>query len=141
MGIFDRDITNNPNFTFKTKPIKPTPEDGVIKMSTLFTHLTTEIVDKETRKREFDIHRSVRLHWIKFHIDCRKKDNMLHFSVNEPEGIRTYIYDTNEKYVIILEPLRKQQEYYLITAYHLLGKDAKRDKIMKKYKRQLSELY
>src|SRR3989339_1889123 len=85
LGIFNRDIATNNYFKFENKEIKPTPLDGEIKMSTLFSHLTTEIVDKETRKREFDIHRSSRLHWVKYHIDKSKKDNMLIFSVDEPE--------------------------------------------------------
>ena len=51
---------------------------------------------------------------------------MLCFSVKEPEGIRTYIYDKNEKYVIVLEPKHKNTIYYLLTAYHLRGKDAKK---------------
>jgi hypothetical protein len=141
MGIFNRDIVNNSNFHFKSKPIKPTPQDGEIKMSTLFTHLTTEIEDKKERNRIFDIHRAKRLHWLKFHIEEQKKDNMLVFSVNEPEGIRTYVYDKEEKYVIVLEPLRKQNEYYLLTAYYLRGKDIARDKFEKKYKRKLEEVY
>jgi hypothetical protein len=136
MGVFNRDITYNENFQFRTKQINPTPANGVITMETLFSHLTTVIVDKETRKREFDIQRSCRLHWIRYHIE---NDNVLVFSVHEQDGIRTYLYDTTEKYVIILEPLRKKNEYYLITAYHLEGKDSKRDKIMKKYKRRLEE--
>jgi hypothetical protein len=139
-AIFDRDITNNQNFKFKGKQITPTPADGVIKMDTLYTHLTTEIKDKVTRRREFEIHRSVRLHWVKFHINESKADNMLIFSVNEPEGNRTYIYDKDEKYVIVLEPLRKGDGYYLLTAYHIMGKDAQRDKFANKYKRKLDEL-
>ena len=138
LGVFNRDITNNPNFKFLNKQITPTPADGVIKMETLYTHLTTVMVDKVTRKREFEVHRSCRLHWVKYHIDRNKLDNMLLFSVIEPEGTRTYLYDKDEKYVIILEPLRNKNEYYLITAYHLTGKDAKRDKIEKKYKRRLN---
>lgn len=137
--LFDRDFTNNPNLSFKGKAITPTPIDGDIKMSTLFTHLTTEVVDRATKKREFDRYRSVRLHWVRFHIDCQKKDDVIHFSVKEPEGIRTYIYDITEKYVVILEPLRNIDAYYLITAYHLSGKDAKRDKILKKHKRRLKD--
>ena len=110
-------------------------------METLFAHLTTTVVVYKTKKREFDIHRSQRLHWIKHHIDEKKSDNMLCFSVKEPEGIRTYIYDKNEKYVIVLEPKHKNTIYYLLTAYHLRGKDAKRNKILKKYKRRLKETF
>lgn len=139
-GVFNQDIVNHPNFNFRTKKIIPTPADGAIKMETLFTHLTTVIVDKGTRKREFDMSRSLRLHWIKFHIEEQKQDEMLHFSVQEPEGIRTYIYDKIEKYVVVLEPLRDKNEYYLLSAYHLTGKDAPRDKIIKKYKRKLNEV-
>ena len=91
-GVFDRDITKNPNFAFQTKRIHPTPADGQDSMDRLFTHLTTVIVDKNTRKREFDTARSVRLHWIRHHTDEREKENMFVFSVAEPGGIRTYIY-------------------------------------------------
>lgn len=140
MGVFNRDITNNPSFTFKGKQITPTPKDGEIKMSTLFTHLTTVITDKVTRQREFEMKRSIRLHWIRFHIDENKKDNMLVFSVKEREGIRTYIYDEDESYVIVLEPLRKKGEYYLLTAFYVEGKDSKRKKYQKKFKRRLDEV-
>lgn len=141
-GIFNRDIRENKTFSFINKPVHPTPnEDGDLKMDTLFDHLTRVTVDKATRKREFDIHRSVRLHWVRYHIEQQKKANMLLFSVQEPEGIRTYIYDKDEKYVIVLEPLRDSTAYYLLSAYHLRGKDAQRDKMMKKFKRKESTVY
>lgn len=140
MGIFNRDIVNNDNFCFRNKKINPTPAAGEIKMETLFSHLTTVIVDKATRKRAFELERSIRLHWIRHHIEERKKDEMFWFSVKEPEGYRTYVYDKTENYVIVLEPLRNKNEYYLLTAYHLSGKDEKRDKMLKKYKRKLDEL-
>lgn len=139
-GVFDRDITNNTNFKFRTKQITPTPLDGEIKMDTLFLHLTKVMVDKKTRRREFDIHRSQRLHWVKYHIKEKKKENMLVFSVKEPDGYRTYVFDRDEQYVIVLEPLRNKDEYYLLSAYYVRGKDAKRNKFEKKYKRRLNEL-
>jgi hypothetical protein len=139
MGVFNRDIANNTSFTFMGKQITPTPKDGEIEMSTLYTHLTTVIVDQKTRKREYDNHRAIRLHWVKYHIDKNKKDNMLVYSVKEPEGNRTYIYDKVEKYVIVLEP-KKGGIYYLLTAYYVRGKDAKRNKFEKKYKRRLPEV-
>lgn len=139
-GVFDRDIANNANFKFRSKQITPTPKDGQITMDTLFAHLTRVIVDKKTRAREYDVHRSQRLHWVKYHITGKKADNMLCFSVKEPEGVRTYIYDKDEKYVIVLEPKHNNTIYYLLTAYHLRGKDAQRNKILKKYKRRLTEI-
>lgn len=141
LRIFERDFTNNPNLRFRNIQIIPTPQDGAIEMDTLFTHLTTVMVDKATRTREFDIQRSLRLHWVRFHIDCRKQEDMLHFSVKEPEGIRTYIYDIPEKYVVVLEPKPALNVYFLLTAYHLQGKDSQRDKILKKYKRRLNEIH
>ena len=138
-GVFDRDIADNPSFKFMEKQITPTPKDGEIKMETLFRHLTTVIVDKQTRKRDFDIHRSQRLHWVKYHINESKKDNMLVYSVKEPNGNRTYIYDKDEKYVVVLEPLRNNKEYYLLSAYYVRGRDAARKKFEKKYKRRLNE--
>ncbi len=139
-GVFDRDITNNPNFSFKGKKLNPTPKDGIVTMETLFSHLTTVMESKESRNRIFDIHRSQRLHWVKFHIDCKKTTDMLIFSVKEPEGFRTYIYDCTEKYAVVLEPLRNKNEYYLLSAYYVMGRDEKRDKFEKKYKRRLPEL-
>jgi hypothetical protein len=139
-GVFDRDITNNPNFKFQTKQINPTPADGQDSMERLFMHLTTVIVYKSTNKREFDMARFVRLHWIKYHIEERKKDNMFVFSVAEPDGTRTYIYDKDEQYVIVLEPMRRKNEYYLLTAYYIEGKDKARDKMIKKYRRRLNDV-
>jgi len=63
---------------------------------------------------------------------------MLIFSCKEPQGIRTYIYDKAEKYVVILEPYRNKDEYYLLTAYHLTGRNNK--KIENKYKRKLNDV-
>jgi hypothetical protein len=45
-----------------------------------------------------------------------------------------------EFYVIVLEPMSKNNEYYLLTAYYLQGKDKARDKMTKKYKRRLSDV-
>lgn len=36
-----------------------------------------------------------------------------------------------------LEPLRNKDEYYMLTAYHLEGKDMARKKMDKKYKRRI----
>lgn len=140
-GVFNRDFEENTP-AFLQKEVRPTPrEDGEIPMETLFRHLTTEMTDKVTRTREFEMDRSVRLHWVRYHLEQKKRSNMLLFSVREPEGIRTYYYDSDEKYVIILEPLRNENAYYLITAYYVKGKDAKRNKIEKKYKRRLKIIY
>lgn len=140
-GIFKRDFEES-SPVFNEKAVYPTPQNnGEIPMDTLFRHLTTVITDKNTRTREFEMERSQRLHWVRYHLDQKKKDNMLLFSVQEYEGIRTYYYDKAEDYVIVLEPRRDGQSYYLLTAYHISGKDAKRNKMDKKYKRRLPELY
>jgi hypothetical protein len=139
LRVFDRDITNNQPFKFRNRNIIPTPKDGDISMSTLFRHLTTEVIDQKTKKREFEINRSKRLHWVRHHID-NKKTNLLCFTVKEPDGFRTYLYDDDEKYVIVLEPRVPYNTYFLLSAYHLRGKDAQRDKIKKKYKRRHDEI-
>lgn len=137
MRIFRRDFIDNTP-VFKRKPIYPTPSnDGTIPMDILFAHLTTQVTDKKTRRREFELERSKRLHWVRFHLDSKKQNNMLIFSVKEPEGNRTYIYDQDEKYVVILKPLLNCQSYYLLTAYYIEGRDNKRNKIEKKYDRRL----
>jgi hypothetical protein len=142
LGIFNRDITTNIGFSFRGKPIYPTPKDnGEDAMASLFNHLTRKMNDGEECHREFDCDRSIRLHWIRYHIEERKNTGILCFSVKEPTGYRTYIYDVVERYAIVLEPLRNNTAYYLLTAYPLKGKDSKRDKIMNKYnKRKLPHI-
>lgn len=142
-GIFNRDFVDigTDYVKFKNKNIYPTPNDGAIPIETLFCHLTKEMTDKVTRTRCFDYHRSIRLHWVKYHLNENKKNNMYFFSVQEPEGIRTYYYDKDENYVLVLEPLKKVDGYYLLSAHLIRGKDALRDKIMKKYQRKLDVVY
>lgn len=139
-GVFRRDFEDT-SPKFQEKPVYPTPQNnGEIPMDTLFRHLTTEIIDCRTRKRCFELERSKRLHWVRHHLDQKKADNMRLFSVQEREGIRTYYYDKDENYVIVLEPLRDRKSYYLLTAYYIQGKDAQRNKMEKKYKRRLKEV-
>ncbi|GJM64992.1 hypothetical protein [Persicobacter diffluens] len=138
-GVFDRDFANV-QLLFNSKVIEPTPKDGEDTMDTLFAHLTT-VMEKGSRHRRYDPDRSKRLHWVKHHIELTIPAKIDSFSVKEPEGIRTYLYDHDERYVIILEPKRNGSAYYLLTAYHLKGKDAQRDKIRKKMKRKLNQLH
>lgn len=140
LGVFNRDFVHSSQPVFMEKPIFPTPKGVQNNMDILFAHLTTVIVDKKEKRREFDMKRSERLHWVRYHLDQRKADDMMVFSVKEPEGIRTYVYDKAENYVVILEPLRKTAGYYLLTAYYVEGRDAKRDKFEKKYTRRLREV-
>lgn len=147
-GVFNRDIQNNKKFSFREKKIYPIPKEGMDKLEMLFWHLTTKVVDYSTNHREYDKARSVRLHWIKYHIEEHKKDNMLIFSTKNGREKRTYIYDKTEQYVIVLEPKEAKRidseekehpyyYYYLLTAYKLEGKDKKRNKIEKPYERRL----
>ncbi len=139
-GVFNRDFMNQ-EVVFNDKKVYPTPRhDGEIPMDTLFRHLTTEVIDKKTKERAFEMHRSLRLHWVKHHLLQKKKDNMMLFSVKEPEGNRTYYYDKDEQYVVVLEPLRNGEAYYLLTAFNVRGRDGQRNKIDKKYKRRLSDV-
>jgi len=136
-GVFKKDIEDNPEFNFRNKKINPVKgeEDA---MQILFKHLTTKIKDERTRERVFEPQRSRRLHWVKHHIEENKKEKILVFSVEDSEGTRTYIFDEEKKYVVILEPYRDQKEYYLITAYYLEGRN--HEKIKRKYNRRLPNI-
>lgn len=149
-AIFDRDITNNSNFKFNEKIIRPIKKDGKPSLDTLFAHLTnksTEKTDQHGRRyksrTEFDIRRSERLHWIWHHI--KNYNGVRVFSVNDRikgrNKIRTYLYDIKEKYVIVLEPYRKTKDYYLLTAYYLEEGQGGSKSIENKYKRRLDEIY
>lgn len=149
-GVFDRDIANNEKFLFRSKIIHPLRKEGEIDMETLFSHLTKkteDIIDENGKKIKarniFDIDRSKRLHWIWHHIQEIKKD--LHiFSCNERKNgkdvIHTYIFDADEDYVIVLEPHRSQQDYYLLSAYYLNESWAKKS-MRQKWKKRLPEVY
>ena len=106
-GVFNRDFVNNPDFSFRKKKLNPTPAEGEDTMERFFRHLTTVITDKATRQREYDPSRSVRLHWVRYHLEERKNDNM--------------------------------DEYYLLTAYYMEGKDNARNRMAKKWKRRIKE--
>jgi hypothetical protein len=139
-GVFDRDFTNSQPIYFNGRKVIPCPQEGAIEFETLFRHLTTVKIDYKTGKREFDKERSKRLHWVKYHIDQKKQNNVLLFSVKEPEGLRTYLYDEDENYVIVLEPRVNANVYFLLSAHYIEGKDAQRNKIKKKYNRKLKEV-
>lgn len=136
-SVFKRDIEDNPELNFKTKKINPIKgEDDAMQL--LFKHLTTKIIDKKNKQRDFEPQRSKRLHWIRHHLEENKKERVLIFSVEDTEGTRTYIFDEEQNYVIILEPYRNRQEYYLLTAYYLEGRNS--EKIRRKYGRRLPTL-
>lgn len=137
-AIFKRDIEENPGLNFRGKKINPI-KGKEPEMQNLFTHLTTSIDDEATRHRSFEIKRSQRLHWIKHHLEEKKIAGMKMFSTEERDGIRTYILDEDETYVIVLAPYRNEQEYYLLTAYYLEGRNFK--KLQQKYQRRLPELH
>lgn len=148
--IFDRDIKNNTSFKFRKKTIRPIKIDGEPALETLFQHLTCssthiKIEDGKSYKsrKDFDIKRSERLHWIWHHI--QEKENIKVFSVKDRvkgrNVVRTYLFDEAEKYVIVLEPYRKTNDYYLLTAYYLEKRKGGPKTIRKKYKRRLDKVY
>lgn len=73
------------------------------------------------------------------------KDNIEIFSVKTRDQkkrqdiIRTYIYDKEQKYVIVLDPHRSRRDYYLLTAYHL-NKGYGEKQLLKKLKNKLPDI-
>lgn len=149
LGVFKRDIEENENFKFRAKKIYPVKSDKPA-METLFDHLTcrSEIVEEEgnkfKRRNVYDASRAKRLHWIKHHIEEKHKEKMEIFSAEEridnKDRIRTYIYDIEQKYVIVLEPQRTDQDYYFITAYYLDEPWAEKG-MKKRLKKRLPDLH
>ncbi|HRD39859.1 MAG TPA: hypothetical protein PLC65_14615, partial [Bacteroidia bacterium] len=131
-NIFNRDWVQDALITFNNKPVRPTKNiEGQPAMDVLFDHLTRcdeyNETGEKTGRRVFELERSLRLHWVRFHVDLRKPENVLVFSyvdrIKREDVIRTYIYDVDKKYVVILEPHRSKLDYYLITAYYLNKKE------------------
>lgn len=148
MRIFKRDIEDNSKFAFRGNMVRPTKKEGESSMQVLYNHLTTRNDEDENgnklKSRSFEMHRSVRLHWIKFLIEESISDNILIFSYEDRVGrkdvIRTYIYDKGHEYVIILEPYKKTNDYYLLTAYYFSEKRGKKQ-MKSKYKNKLDQIY
>lgn len=150
-GIFKRDIEENPGLKFRAKTIRPIKGEEPA-MVILFRHLTTEEIEEEDEKgnkypkRIFEMDRSQRLHWVRHHLEEKEKNNVEVFSVEERDQkkrkdiIRTYIYDVKQKYIIVLDPQRTQQDYYLVTAYYL-NKDYGEKKIKKLMQRRLPKVH
>lgn len=150
-GIFKNDFEENPGLNFRKKTIRPIKGEEPA-MVLLFRHLTTEEVEIEDEngnkypKRIFEMDRSQRLHWVRYHLEEKKKENVEIFSVEERDQkkrkdiIRTYIYDLDQKYIIVLDPQRTQRDYYLLSAYYL-NKDYGEKKIKKLLKRRLTQLH
>ena len=149
-AIFERDVTNNESFTFNGKQIRPTKIDGVLNLDRVFRHLITEQVDVQEdgvlfSRRIFERDRSVRLHWLRQHTEINV-EGLVCFSVNErdirkrKDVITTYILNPKKKYVVVLEPQKSGQDYYLLTAYHLNKKYGLKQ-MKKKLKKKLPELH
>jgi hypothetical protein len=146
--VFKRDIEDNSNFKFREKQIFPIKQEGKSTMEVLLAHLTEkegkDEKGKKTGSRSFDMARAVRIHWIKYHIEETKKSRIEIFSyedrVDRRDVIRTYIYDVDCKYVVILEPRRDPTSYYLITAYYL-NEPGGNDQIYNKFKKKLDTVY
>jgi len=148
MLIFKRDIEDNPKLNFRSKLIRPTKGEK-IPMQTLYKHLITEEIKevnengRKYKRREFEIHRSRRLHWVKPHIDERIKETIEVFSTEERvEGktvFRTYVYNVKMKYVIVMEPQRSNLDYYLLTAYYLNRSYGEKE-MKKKMKNKLPDI-
>jgi hypothetical protein len=148
MRVFKRDIEDNSKFQFRKKQIRPTKKEGELPMQTLYRHLTTkEDKDEKGNKlgtRTFEMARSIRLHWIKVHLEENTKTSVEVFSyedrVDRKDIVRTYIYNKTSEYVIILEPQKSKFDYYLLTAYYLNEPGGKKQ-IEKKLKKKLDEVY
>ena len=150
-AIFDRDITDNDSFKFNDKQIRPTKKDGEIDLENVLHHITTEEVEiteenKKIKKRIFEKYRSMRLHWIKPHIELSINDKIEYFSIIERDEkkrvdvTRTYLYNISQKYVVVLEPQNSKLYYYLLTAYYL-NRDYGDKMMKKKLKKKLDVLY
>jgi hypothetical protein len=92
LAIFKRDIEENVKLNFCTKIIRPIQGEEPA-MVILFKHLTIEEIQiedengKKYPKRVFEMSRSQRLHWIKYHLEEIKK-KMFWFLVLKKETKR-----------------------------------------------------
>ena len=145
LSIYERDIFDNTSLKFRGNTIRPMKSiDDDNTKRTHFAHLTCKTSKDENKieKRNcFDIQRSKRLHWIKYHIleSCPSKIKVFNYMdrIRDKNYLRTYIYDEIENYIIILEKKRDASDcMYIITAYYIDEKYTK-EQINKKYKKRI----
>lgn len=148
--IFDKLFVEN-TLTFRGKTIWPLKDDKY-GIEALFTHLTCEDIEEENpdgskyKKRYFEIERSIRLHWILPHINECTGSNIDVFSVIErdikkrKDVVKTYIFNKDLNYVIVLLPQRTGKDYYFLTAYYLNKKEGLKT-IENRMKKRLPEVY
>lgn len=125
--VFDRDIKDNSNFHFRTIPIVP-PTYGEIGFDGLFHHLITTTVNYKTKHRDFCFIRSMRLHWIKYHIEENKQNYLKIILETINDKKKVYILDEKESYIIVLEEFEGGKFYFLLTAFKLNKKALNRFK-------------
>ena len=141
--IYERDIFNNDGLRWRDSEVRPTKSNSdIATKDTCFMHLTHKSSTDENgvkSRDSFDVHRSSRIHWIKTHISTKINGVLVFDVIDRVKGrnmLRTYIYNEKEKYVVILEPKRKDDSYYyLLTAYYLDEKYGSKQ-IMQKYKKR-----
>ena len=148
-GIYEREIENTPDFKFRGIPIHPLKSEGQLDMERTFKHLTTREYDQyddngnllPLKRREFDLARSKRLHWINHHVHECTPDNIEVFTVTERDKKKhmdvthTYIYDKIHKNVIVFDR-KPNRQFYLLTAYYLDEPYAEKT-LQKKMKKRL----
>lgn len=135
-GVFDRDFLNSSQLVLPAGPVFPAPTPGVPdKLDQLFWHLTTREVDKaaKSKSRDYEAERSRRLHWVRVHILQTIADPLTIFETEDGNNRRLYILNKAQRYLVVLEPLRKGGGYYLLSA-HPLEPNGYRQ-IMQKYER------
>jgi hypothetical protein len=126
-AVFNRDVRDHPNLCCMRKQIRPLKREGEFPMETLFRHLTTREykneADHSPGSRSFEMSRSQRLHWVRTHLEKVWSPGFDIFSYEDRVGgrsaIRTYVFNEQYAYVVILEPQRSGQDYYLLTAYYI----------------------
>lgn len=145
LSIYERDIFNNTSLKFRNNTVRPMKAvDSNDTKLTHFSHLTCKTSKDEDgieRRNCFDLQRSKRLHWVRYHILESSPSRIKVFNymdrIRNKNYLRTYIYDEGESYIIILEPKRDTSEYmYIISAYYLDEPYAKKQ-IDQKYKKRL----
>ncbi len=142
--VYDRDFQDTAPCCFRKRPVRPIKRmDAATDIDILFRHLITTDAPEGSTGRVFDMPRSQRLHWIRHHLDEKSSSAMLVFSIEDRsvsgrKRLHTYLLDTEQRYVVILEPYRKHPDYYLITAYPLEARNFK--KLKQRYARRLPDV-
>ena len=137
-SIFRNDFIINRCFLADKIYIDPKSHQKKDSKERVFWHIITK-TNPKTKKREFDINRASRIHWIKkIILNCFDKEIKLFYHYESKQKvIRLYLWAYRQDFIVIIQKLGDTSSY-LVTSFYI-EKHYNRKIYQKRYETYLSK--